>query len=342
MVDLLLRTEDLPPKERFEFWHETVQQSIVPIEVRSEHTADFRARMRVVDLGAVQVSHVTHPSLVAHRTARLIRASDPDLLHFGLNLRGHVDMSQGSIDHRLEAGGLVLYDNSHPYRMAAHGKGDRHAGVMLAFPRTLLPLRAAEVEKLRMVPLPGSHGLGRLISRHVRELAKGSSHYRPADGTRLATVTLDLVAALLAHHVEADSRMPPESHQRVLLARIHAFIHEHLGDPGLSPDVIAAANRVSTRTLHRLFRANDATVAGWIRARRLDRCRRDLGDPALRTRPVHAIATRWGFPDPAQFSRAFKAAYGISPLACRVRLQATAREQSEDGAQCQAPGTDRQ
>jgi AraC-like DNA-binding protein len=43
------------------------------------------------------------------------------------------------------------------------------------------------------------------------------------------------------------------------------------------------------------------------------RCRRDLLDPALRDRPVSAIAARWGITDPAHFSRLFRATYGVPP-----------------------------
>jgi AraC-like DNA-binding protein len=60
-----------------------------------------------------------------------------------------------------------------------------------------------------------------------------------------------------------------------------------------------------------------AGVAGWIRRRRLERCRRDLLDPALRAQPVGVIAARWGLTEPAHFSRLFRAAYGVPPVAYR-------------------------
>ena len=47
------------------------------------------------------------------------------------------------------------------------------------------------------------------------------------------------------------------------------------------------------------------------------RCRQDLADPTLAHRSVSAIAARWGFTDPAQFSRAFRAAYDLAPTEYR-------------------------
>ena len=98
-----------------------------------------------------------------------------------------------------------------------------------------------------------------------------------------------------------------------MLLRIQAFIEYHLGDPGLSPGMIAAAHHISLRTLHKLYQAQGETIAASIRHRRLAHCRQDLLDPDLRNRPVSAVGARWGFPDATAFSRAFRAAYGLPP-----------------------------
>src|SRR6266487_916353 len=50
--------------------------------------------------------------------------------------------------------------------------------------------------------------------------------------------------------------------------------------------------------------------------------RRDLEDPALGQRGVQAIARRWGFEDPAHFSKIFRASYGEPPGQYRRRGEA--------------------
>jgi AraC-like DNA-binding protein len=80
---------------------------------------------------------------------------------------------------------------------------------------------------------------------------------------------------------------------------------------------VADAHHVSLRTLQRVFQVHDLTVASWIRARRLDRCRRDLADPQKRGVPIQAIAAQWALAPGAQFSRAFREAYGLGPQAFR-------------------------
>ena len=110
-----------------------------------------------------------------------------------------------------------------------------------------------------------------------------------------------------------DQDREAELRRRVMLARINAFIDVNLADRDLSPSVVAAGCHISVRTLHKLYEAEEDTVAASIRRRRLERCRQDLLDPRHPDRPVGAVGMRWGFPDPAAFSRAFRAAYRVPP-----------------------------
>jgi hypothetical protein len=73
-------------------------------------------------------------------------------------------------------------------------------------------------------------------------------------------------------------------------------------------------------------RGQPTTASGWIRQRRLERCRRDLLDPALGDRSVGAIAARWGLIDAAHFSRLFRAAYGLPPGEYRLAAMADTDE----------------
>ena len=90
-------------------------------------------------------------------------------------------------------------------------------------------------------------------------------------------------------------------------------IDEHQADHALSPASVAAAHFMSVRSLHLLFEGTGETVAATIRRRRLERCRDELGDPGNAGRPVAVVGARWGFADPAHFSRAFRARFGVTP-----------------------------
>ncbi|QIJ61071.1 helix-turn-helix domain-containing protein [Streptomyces sp. JB150] len=83
---------------------------------------------------------------------------------------------------------------------------------------------------------------------------------------------------------------------------------------------MAAAHSVSLRTVHRVFQAHETTVCDVIRRARRSRCRRDLADPRDAS-PVRAIGARWGCPRPSEFTRAFRAATGMTPTQFRALVQ---------------------
>jgi AraC-like DNA-binding protein len=150
--------------------------------------------------------------------------------------------------------------------------------------------------------------------------------------------TLNGTASLVAHLFNGVAAQPvdylPENPGRIdgggtegtgrltMLQGAKEYIEVHLGDLDLSPDAVAAAQNISTRTLHRLFESEGLTISGWTRNRRLEHCRVELGDGAFDNLSVSSIGARWGLWDAAHFSRLFKSAFGESPRAYRATAAA--------------------
>jgi AraC-like DNA-binding protein len=264
---------------------------------------------------------LTYPSLRTQRTPKLIRRADPELYVVGLILQGEQSIAQARREVTITGGELVLYSSSAPFNVRVNDSGTAAVSVLALFPRALQPFPFDKVDRLLATRLSGSQGIEALLAQLLTQLATGTNTYTPADGPRLGMVLLDLVIALLGHRLDDTGSVPPESHRQALFLRIRAFIEQHLGEPGLTPTAIAAAHQISPRYLYALFQDQNLAVATWIRHRRLDHCRRDLADPQLATHPVHTIGARWGFGDAAHFSRAFRAAYDISPTDYRHLAQ---------------------
>lgn len=312
MLEKVFDTEDIPLAERVDAWHDTVAQWLDPNVIHVDHAAAFRATVRTTNLGNAQVASLTYSSMRTSRTERLIRRSDPELYKVALVLRGQQGIDQAGRQTVPGAGNLVAHASFYPYEAWVDADGGTAATITAQVPRALISLPRDRLDGLLATRLSGQEGIGALLAHFLVHLATDTTPQRPGDGPRLGTILLDLFTAFLAHHLD-DVPMPSESRQRALFLRVQAFIHQHLSDPRLTTAAVAAAHHVSARHLQQLFQRHGESVAAFIRGQRLERIRRDLADPALAGRPVHAVAARWGLTNPAHFSRVFKAAYGVSP-----------------------------
>jgi AraC-like DNA-binding protein len=318
----VFRSEDVPVGERFDRWRELIDRTRAS-DATSDHATDFRAELRVMELGPVAVWRTSFPPVRFRRSVRRVRQEDSEFYHLSL-------LTDGRLTYRHERGGTatvgangLMVDSSwqaceastHASGQSAEGRPGVVAGVGVDLPKNMLPLPPRQAERLLGHGLSVRNGTGALLADFLTGLERQADTLRPADAPRLGAVTLDLVAAFFAQALDAEATLPPETRHEVLARRIRTYMQHHLSDPELTPGTIAAAHHISLSHLHRVFseQSPGQTVAAWIRSQRLERIRTDLADPALRTTPLHGIAARWGMPHASQFSRAFRAAYGLSP-----------------------------
>jgi AraC-like DNA-binding protein len=314
-MTVVLRADDVPAASRRAYVHDVVSAAFGPLDVRSGDGSEPPDQVRATDLGTVRVGELSasRPG-GADRRRRHIQAMDADLCKVDVVDQGEVVIEQDGRQARLRPGDFAFVDLSRP----AHWTNAWSSRIVaIAFPRELLPLRADDAAQLTAVGLTGDAGPGALFSSTARQLARQVDHLDPDGGARVGTATLDLLTVALAGHLDRHGEVPADVSRRALLARARAFIEGHLADPELTPATVARAHHVSLRALYKLFEGERASVAALIRERRLERCRRDLLDPSLAGVPVSAIAARWGLPSAGHFSRAFRAAYGASPVEYR-------------------------
>ncbi|MFJ2301417.1 helix-turn-helix domain-containing protein [Streptomyces sp. NPDC087787] len=306
-------TETVAPPERFALWEEFSGRSHVRDLLRSENQNDFRARMRILHLGDLQVSALAMPHLHVVRTSRSVRQFDPEVYQVNCAVSGGGRVTTAGRDAEFHAGQTVLADSSHPMKATLHNPSHGWTSFVIQLPRALLPLPEKTVRRLISVPVPGGQGMGGVFHRWVADLHRRAHEFTPADVPTLASVTTDLLVSTLSRCLDAEDALSPQARRRALGVQIRDFVEQHLDDPGLTPQAVADAHHISLRHLQQLLADDGTSPAAWIRQRRLESCRRDLADPRLVMRPIQDIAARWGFTDSAHFSRLFRAAYGMPP-----------------------------
>lgn len=309
-----LNAEDEPEKTRVDYWQHVLGSALAPYQL-SAVGGRLRSQIHQAQIGPVTVLDFAMSPLQGIRTPELIRRSDLGLWKLDLGIRGRGTFEQNDRQSVLAPGDFHLIDLSQPMKVAIEQAQEVS---VVVFPRELLPVPDGDLRNLTAVRFSAQDPYGALVASMGRELIRHLDSYERDRDARIGTAFLDLLALAVATRLDHVSTVPPESRQQAMVARIRAFVDQRLGDPGLSPARIAAAHHISVRTLHKLYQTEDDTITASIRRRRLERCRQDLLDSGLHRRPVGAIGARWGFPDAASFSRAFRAAYGLPPAEYRA------------------------
>lgn len=323
-MSVLVRTADLAVQEREEVWRAAVAESFVPLDFTFDPQS-FAGEISGETIGDLVVNQVIAGAHRAERTERHIARSDePGYYKLSLPTHGYMLISQDGREAPLIPGDLAIYDTSRPYQVVFN---DTCRMLVLMFPHRDLHIPEKAMREATARRVSGRHGMGGLVSPLLINLAKHLDQVDGAPLMRLADNVVELISTLYASQL-SESACPSADSMRTLLVRIKVFIDQHLDDPDLGPESIAAACYVSTGYLHKLFRTEGTSVSRYIREHRLERCRKDLLDPGWRATPVRTIGARWGFFDAAHFSRVFKETYGVAPREYRLSRDVISRPSS--------------
>ncbi|WP_413812494.1 helix-turn-helix domain-containing protein [Streptomyces sp. OE57] len=238
---------------------------------------------------------------------------DDEFLYLGMHVRGSVAITR--------AGGKVFLEPSdvvfcHPDRRHFLQFGEDCQMRFFRIPRRYLSVSESDLDRILGVPVRHDEGIGALVSDFMSGLAAEAEFHRSTIVDRLARSAVDLLAVLVMELLRTEAAEETSGASKAgseMLSRIRIFIEEHLTEPDLSPEAIARAHHISVRYLHKLFQNDGTSVSQWVRQRRLDSCRHELGRTSNRPATVAAVAHRWGFSSPSHFSRTFRDAYGMSP-----------------------------
>lgn len=285
-----------------------VRSSFVPLRFEAPDTARFAGSIVTAWTDGMMLAEITASSAHVERTVEAIALGGSGLYKLSLLLAGSGLLVQNGRSAVMGPGDLLFYETSRPYSLSFDGQ---FRNLVMLFPKDRLGIPTALADTLTAVPLGGQHPLVGAISSFFAQSAPQLPTLSDRTSAQLATATVDLVAVMLGAILDLDTE--PRRERPNLLQSIRRHIMENLGSRNLTPHSIAAAHYISVRRLHALFEKHGSTVGTWIRTQRLERCREDLINPALAQRGIADIAARWGFPDGAHFSRAFRAAYGVPP-----------------------------
>jgi AraC-like DNA-binding protein len=313
-----------PVRKRFQAFHYAIRDTfvLVPVALSAVDVTAFHGRVMSATVGDLQLSKVgVSEDVVVRRTPELIKRAVSDNLKVVVQLSGRCVVSQEGREAILTPGDYAIYDTTRPYTLAVSGVNQI---LVVMFPRKMLRLPPQTLSGLTARRFRRQDGLAASVSPFLVELGSRLNSVNHAGELHLADAVTSMLASSFAERLSEAGVI--EIGGNGLRLRVCAFIEQRLADPGLTVSTLAAAHHISVRYLQKLFEAEGETVTGWIRARRIEHCRRELADPQFATLPVGSIAARWGLPSAPHFSRLFKSVHGLSPTEYRAQALSRSHE----------------
>jgi AraC-like DNA-binding protein len=274
------------------------------------HPTQLRAVATSSALGPVEVAGIHWNVAGLRRTADDMADDVEPHVFVGFQESGVSRYVQGGRAAEIRPGDVVVLETVQPYTVSFGGTV--HTATVRVPTHTLgLPQRLLKgVTAVRLGrDLPVVDAAAAFFSRLVRNQSA-------LDGddaaVGLAQPCIELIRAVLTTAGGRDDLAEGPLHD-TLAQRVIAYLRLHLAEGDLTADRIAAAHHVSVRQLYLTLSRAGISLGDWVRAERLEECRRELASPVRAHLTIEAVARRWGFASAPHFSRVFRSRYGMSP-----------------------------
>jgi len=233
-----------------------------------------------------------------------------------LQTEGSVDTDYAGRRARREAGDVEIVDYARPFHSAATDYGN----LIIALARESAPAALLALEPHGLM-FPREGGAARLIGAAMREFYAQADHLTVSEAEAAIEGIVALTTACARAKLAGDEADHVKSRKKAALD----YIDAHLGNAQLRPDEIAEAAHLSRASLYRLLAA-EGGIRAVLSKRRLDEAvRLMLADETDRL-SLKEIVNCCGFGGTSQFSRAFRARFGVPPR----QYLALVREQDLD------------
>jgi AraC-like DNA-binding protein len=287
-------TAGLPAVRRIELWETHNATALVGLDVHADHplvATELNVRLPHADLARVAAS-----AHMVRRTRNVIERCPADAIAVYLTLRGDAWFESAEGARSLRPGDLLICETDRPFaRGFSHGLEELVVKAERAALPEVPPLSGPVVASFR------DSGGSRQYARALATITGGATHTRqplPADDRTV----LDLITVLAGGRAAA----PATAHR----AAARSYMEEHLTNPYLGAEEVAAAIGISARQLSRIFAADGISIPRHILSRRLQLACTLLSGSQATTPTVADISARCGFTSVTYFSHAFRQHFG--------------------------------
>jgi AraC-like DNA-binding protein len=247
--------------------------------------------------------------IMSRGPAIVARSADQLLIY--LELEGRCDNDWAGRRGRVEPGDVQIVDYARPF----HSVTTDYKNLIVILARESVPAALLALEPHGLV-FPRGSGAARLIGAAMQDLFAQAGDLTVSEGEAAIEGIVALTTAFARARLAGKEADHVKSKRKAALD----YIDAHLGNGQLGPDEIAKAVHISRASLYRLLAAEGGVRAVLLK-RRLDQAMRFLLADNTEERSLTEVAGRCGFAGTTQFSRAFRARFGMPPRQYRALVR---------------------
>jgi AraC-like DNA-binding protein len=304
----------LNARDRISVWRDAVATSLVEVECRPFSGTEFSGSFLAFSANGCGLATLAASGHTAARPLPCINRSGDDFFMLFLQRQGVMAVDVANEEMEIRPGDFFFYNGQIPHRLSFTGPFEH---VALRLPRTAIDQRWRSLRSRGCFRLTPRDALSRIAAATLDAAATDIRALSSDDLQVAIENVIDLFAAGSAKILSEGGAANPDP-SSVPFARARAVIRARLSDDSLTPDAIAAALRISRRSLNKLFEKQGIGVMEYVLLERLEQAARDLSSPSHRSESVTEIAYRWGFKNSSHFCRRFRDHFGRSPSESRT------------------------
>ncbi|AOK57278.1 hypothetical protein WT15_27860 [Burkholderia stagnalis] len=313
--EIIISTDAVEPGLRNDFWREVTLPVFETTPLGDGANATLAGTIQSRPVGGLLMGETTFNAQQYRRDRRVIAQGGLDDYVIQVITAGSLRGVFGLRNVAVEPGDICVMDLTRTF----DSRVEAGATLTTAVPRKALE-RALGRHDLHGVVLKAGRPLTQLLVDFLHGLMAASARLSARESFAAQDAMTALLAAGLAGE-DVAARETASVLADVLRERIMEFIDANLTRPELNPDLLMRRFRISRAHLYRTF-ADDGGVSRVIRNKRLDAAYVALRHPRGRERSIAEIAAECGFTSNAQFLRAFRAHFGVTPSdAKRARME---------------------
>ena len=303
-VAIQFSTADVPEHISRDIWREKASQAFVELDIGIDEKNHFFGDFEKKIYSDWAITQISGTASLVRRRRKAIKRSNADCFLISLQLKGTSILRQ---DHRkslLKPGDIALYDTTRPYDLNI--TDNNNAQFVIEVPRKICEDIIKDTKNITAIKITEQQQEAKQFKNFLKSLYLSNS----VEENKFTDLLNIFSTAFNRSNDKINIEQLSNQSSRVLI--IKDFVNRNLEDEHLDQTAVANEFNISRRYLNQLFEHEPLSFSEWLRNSRLEKCSQDLINPSMQNFSVLDIAYKWGFKDPAHFSRLFKKYYKIT------------------------------